>query len=68
MVEREIVKVRVVDWGERSSKPGYGIHLKYDDGTSQDVFIGSLKGAEEATREAVEIGEAYILKLMEDAG
>lgn len=66
MQEREIVRARVVE-NRQSGKPRYGIRVEYDDGTSQEVSIGSREAAQKATNEAVEIGEAYILELMQDA-
>lgn len=65
MAEREILAVTVVEglWG----KQGYGILVEYEDGTSADVFVGTREAAHKAAREAVEIGEAYIQKHIEDA-
>jgi hypothetical protein len=59
--------VTVVEGEEASGKQGYGIHVDYEDGTSEDVLVGELRDAQKAAREAVEIGEAYLRKLMEDA-
>jgi hypothetical protein len=65
MVDREIRAVTVLEglWG----KQGYSILVEYEDGTSTNVFVGTREAAHKAAREAVEIGEAYVRKLVEEA-